>query len=85
LEISLHVTDPELCDELEAYPEGRARHDFAIGALKIGALALRHARTRIDVENIRNGGDRLLEGSGRLSMDTREASHMSWRGASRST
>jgi hypothetical protein len=42
-------------------PDGRARHDFAIGALKIGALALRHARTRIDVENIRNEGDRLLE------------------------
>jgi hypothetical protein len=61
LEILLHVTDPELCDELGAYPEGCARHDFAIGALKIGALALRHARTRIDVENIRTEGDRLLE------------------------
>ena len=61
LEILLHVTDPELCDELGAYPEGRARHDFAIGALKIGALALRHARTRMDVQNIRTEGDRLLE------------------------
>lgn len=61
LELTLHVTDPELCDELEGYPEGRARHDFAIGALRIGALALRHATARVDVESVRAEGDRLLE------------------------
>lgn len=60
LDLTLHVTDAELCGELEAHAEGRARHDYSVAALKIGALALRHAQGRIDAERIRNEGDRLI-------------------------
>jgi gas vesicle protein len=59
--LNLHISDPELCAELEEYEEGRARHEFALSALKIGTLALRHANGRIDAERIRKEGDRLLE------------------------
>lgn len=61
LVITLHVFDAEVCAELEEHQEGRPRHDFAVNALKIGAMALRHARGRVDGERIREEGDRLLE------------------------
>lgn len=64
LEIVLHLTDPELCTELERHPGGRARHDYAAGALRIGVLALRQAQGRIDAERVRAEGDRLLENLG---------------------
>lgn len=60
LVLTLHIADPELCAELEQHEDGRPRHDFALAALRIGVLALRHARGRIDVERIRDEGDRLL-------------------------
>jgi hypothetical protein len=59
--LTLHISDPELCAELEEYEEGRERHDFAVSALKIGTLALRHAKGRIDAERIREEGDRLVQ------------------------
>lgn len=61
LVLTLHIADPDLCDELEKHEEGRLQHDFAIGALKIGVMALHQARGRIDSERIRAEGDRLLE------------------------
>jgi hypothetical protein len=60
LEIVLRIDDADLCDDLEAYPNGRERHDYAVGALKIGALALRHARGRVDSDRVRVEGERLL-------------------------
>lgn len=60
LVLTLQITDRELCAELEQYEEGQPREAFALAALKIGVLALRHARGRIDVERIRDEGDRLL-------------------------
>jgi hypothetical protein len=62
--LTLHISDPELCAELEEHEEGRPRHDFAVSALKIGTLALRHAKGRIDAERIREEGERLLENLG---------------------
>ncbi len=62
--LTLHISDPELCAELEEYDEGPARHDFALSALKIGTLALRSANGRVDAERIRKEGDRLLENLG---------------------
>ena len=41
LVLTLHISDPELCAELEEHEEGRPRHDFAVSALKIGTMALR--------------------------------------------
>src|SRR5438128_353507 len=60
LELILRVTDPDLLEELGRYPEGRSRQDFALAALRIGALALRHAQGRIDADLIRNEGERLV-------------------------
>lgn len=68
--LELHISDPELCAELEAHEEGRPRHDFAVSALKIGVLALQHARGRVDAQRIREEGDRLLQ-----KMESALASH----------
>lgn len=62
LVLTLQIADAELCAELEELEEGLPRHDFAVSALKIGTLALRHARGRIDAERIREEGDRLIDG-----------------------
>src|SRR5439155_3921736 len=40
--------------------EGRERDEYALSALKIGVLSLRHAIGQIDVEAVRREGDRLL-------------------------
>lgn len=61
LVLTLHVSDPELCAELEAHAEGRPRHDFAVSALRIGTLALKHAQGRVDAERIREEGERILQ------------------------
>src|SRR5882672_10775702 len=58
--LDVWVRDPELVGALEAVPEGRRREDFALGALKIGVLALRQAQGRIDSDAVRMEGDRLI-------------------------
>lgn len=60
LELHLFIDDPELCSLLEARPEGRERHDFAVDAMKIGALAVRQAEGHIDAGEVRAEGERLL-------------------------
>ncbi|MFO1154140.1 MAG: hypothetical protein U1E42_10845 [Rhodospirillales bacterium] len=76
LVLTLRISDAELCAELEELEEGAPRHDFAVSALKIGTLALRHARGRIDAERIREEGDRLIHGLAvRLAEHQRELSH----------
>ena len=60
LELLLRIADPELVAELVAYPEGRAREGFALSALRIGVLALRQARGRIDADVMRSESERLL-------------------------
>ncbi len=64
MELSLHIADPELYGVLSEYGEGRERHDFAVSALKIGAIALRQAQGRIDAERVRQEGDRFIENMG---------------------
>ena len=64
VEIRLHISDRELCDELARYAEGQERHDFAVSAMKIGAIALRQAQSRIDAEQVRLEGDRFIENLG---------------------
>ncbi len=64
VELNLIVGDPDLVAELCAYPEGTARDEFALNALRIGMRALRQARGQIDVERIRREGDRLVENLG---------------------
>lgn len=60
LAIELVVSEPEIIAELWSYPEGELRDDFARKALRIGVLALRHARGQIDAELVRREGDRLI-------------------------
>jgi hypothetical protein len=48
LPLELVVTDPEIIAELWAKREGRERDDYALGALRLGMLALRQLRGQID-------------------------------------
>lgn len=60
LELHLSVRDPELVAELAALEAGPPRQRFALSALRIGVLALKQARGRIDSEALRNESDRLM-------------------------
>ena len=59
--LQLLITDRELCEALAEHPEGNQRTDFAITAMKIGVLALKQAQGRIDGEQIRAEGERLIK------------------------
>ena len=48
LSLELTVEDRDTIDELLAYPPGDEREQFALNALRIGVLALRQARGRVD-------------------------------------
>jgi hypothetical protein len=60
LPLELTVTDPEVIAELSAKQEGRERDKYALGALRLGVLALRQARGQIDANTLRHEGERLL-------------------------
>jgi len=60
LDLNLMVTDVEAVKELVLRREGRERDEYALSALKIGVLSLRHAIGQIDVEAVRREGDRLM-------------------------
>lgn len=62
MRLQLYVTDADSIAELAAYPEGRERDEYALAALRIGLLSLRHARGQVDAQTVRNEGERLLEG-----------------------
>ena len=61
MELCLHITDSDLCDELSGYQEGTERDNFALSALKIGVTALRQAQGRIDAEQIHQAGDTIIQ------------------------
>jgi hypothetical protein len=46
--LELIVTDPEVISELWAKREGRERDEYALGALRLGILALRQPRGQLD-------------------------------------
>ena len=64
MELCLLISDRELYEELAGYPEGHERHEFAVSAMKIGAIALRQAQGRVDSERVRLEGDRFIENIG---------------------
>ena len=64
VELNLLIDDGDLCGELEAYPEGQEREEFAISAMKIGVIALRQAQGRIDVDRVRQEGERFVHNLG---------------------
>jgi hypothetical protein len=58
--LQLKVTDPQISAALLAHAEGEARNQYALGALRVGVLALRAAAGQIDTEGIRNAGEKLM-------------------------
>ncbi len=64
MRLSLAVRDPEIIAELSRRPEGEDRERYALTALKLGLLALRHASGFVDADAVRREGERLMAGIG---------------------
>ena len=62
--IDLWLRDRDVVTAINAHPEGRRRTDYIRTAIRIGVLALQKAQGRIDTENVRNEGDRLIAALG---------------------
>src|SRR5438132_11804358 len=58
--LELRVSDYDSVVELLQKPEGRERDEYALIALRIGLLSLKHARGQIDADLVRHEGERLL-------------------------
>lgn len=58
--LELLVSDFDSVTELLQKGEGRERNEYALAALRIGLLSLRHARGQIDAEAVKHEGERLL-------------------------
>ena len=58
--LELMVSDHDAVLELLQKPEGRERNEYALIALRIGLLSLKHARGQIDADAVRHEGERLL-------------------------
>jgi hypothetical protein len=61
LPLALVVTDHETVTELLQRSGGREREEYALTALRIGVLSLKHARGQIDADAVRHEGERLLK------------------------
>ncbi len=60
LTLELELTDSDVVAELQKFPEGRERDNFAQTALRIGVLALRQARGTLDANVVEKECDRLM-------------------------
>jgi hypothetical protein len=58
--LTLIVSDNDSVVELLQKAEGREREEYALSALRIGLLALKHARGQIDADAVKREGDKLL-------------------------
>jgi hypothetical protein len=58
--LTLVVSDHDSVAELLQKTDGRERDEYALTALRIGLLALRHARGQIDAEAVKREGEKLL-------------------------
>ena len=70
LHLTLEINDPTVVEELSAFPDGPKRQEVALIALRIGILALRQAKGSIDVDLVRNEGERLIKEMRRASRST---------------
>ena len=61
LRLELPVSDPDSIAELVLRTEGSERNEYALGALRIGLLSLKHARGQIDADAVKHEGERLLK------------------------
>jgi hypothetical protein len=60
LPLELVVRDSEVIAELMTHAEGAERQSFALNSLRIGVLALKQARGRIDADLVRRESERLM-------------------------
>jgi hypothetical protein len=58
--LTLVVSDRETVAELLQRCDGRERDEYALAALRIGVLSLKHARGQIDADAVRREGEKLL-------------------------
>ena len=58
--LTLVVSDHESVAELQQKSDGRERDEYALTALRIGILSLKHARGQIDADAVKREGERLL-------------------------
>jgi hypothetical protein len=61
LELELVVRDRDVIAALAEYAEGRDRNEYALEAMKIGVLALRHVGGQATAESIQRESKRLVE------------------------
>ena len=61
LELDLVVRDRDVISALAEYPEGRERSEYALEALKIGVLALRHVGGQATADLIQRESARLVK------------------------
>src|SRR5689334_9637211 len=59
--LDLVVREPESIAELLKYAEGPERQEFALGALRLGILAIRQASGAIDTRALRSEAQHMLE------------------------
>src|ERR1700682_1954272 len=64
--ISFEVGDPEVVAELQKHADGAPRERFALGALRLGVLAIRHAGGELDAAAVREASQDLLAGLAEL-------------------
>ena len=60
LSLELLVHDPEVIRALVEYSEGDERNQYALEALKIGILALRHVGGQVSADMVHQAGNRLM-------------------------
>jgi hypothetical protein len=58
--LQLVVSDHDSITELLQKAEGRERDEYALTALRIGLMSLKHARGQIDAEAVKQEGEKLL-------------------------
>ncbi|MEN1678366.1 MAG: hypothetical protein AAGJ46_02155 [Planctomycetota bacterium] len=72
LVMELCVRDPDVVEALWRRDAGRDRDSFALDALRVGVLALRHASSQIDSQAVRDAGAELLRDlQGKLDQHTK--------------
>ena len=59
--VTFAVSDPDVLLALSECPDGLARTNFLVTALKVGVLALKAARGTLDSDTLRREGDRVME------------------------
>lgn len=70
LPLNLTIHDPDTIEELLLYPEGEERETFVLNALRVGVMALKQARGKIDADLIKRESERMLE-----MLETRLSEH----------